>query len=315
MLLKVNPEFGIELALAVPFAYWLHKNNQLDGVITSKGMKPYYFFCDNVKEEFQTRTIDNDAALVGVPNKWIHHNSLAVTGKEYHHLTEKEQEEVNGVLDYNQWICPPFKDYYKNDEYKFDKPFVFITNKYNMEHGEVPLGYFNIQCLYEMFDYFKEKGYIVIYKRATNREKEFTIDQNEYNSLKQGYHDITANVDGIGILNDFQLCKYFDNVILLDDLVKQSKYGYNETQLKIMANCTKFITVCGGNSILSSLFGGTVITYIHKGKELRTNYFGPNSYFRKLSNANIIPVIDKSVVKTGIHDYSQLIEQIKKLQL
>jgi hypothetical protein len=50
MILKVNPEFGIELALAIPFAYWLHQNGQLDGVVTSKGMKPYYFFCNNVKE-------------------------------------------------------------------------------------------------------------------------------------------------------------------------------------------------------------------------------------------------------------------------
>ena len=249
--------------------------------------------------------------MVDVPNKWIHHNALAVTGKEYQYLTTEEQEQVNGVLDYSKWVCPPFKEYYKNDEYKFDKPVVFITNKYNMEHGEIPLGYFNIPCLYELFDYFKEKGYTVIYKRATNKEKEFTIDQNEYNSLQQGYHDITANVDGIGVITDFELCKYFDNVILIDDLVKESKYSYNETQLKIMANCSRFVTVCGGNSILSSLFGGTVISYIHKGKELRPNYFGPNSYFRKLSNANIIPVIDNSVVKTGIHDYSQLMEQVK----
>lgn len=311
MILKVNPEFGIELALAIPFAYWLHQNNQLDGVVTSKGMKPYYFFCDNVKEEFLSRTIDNDLALAEVPNKWIHHNSLAITGKEYHHLTTDEQTQVNGVLDYSKWICPPFREYYKNDEYKFDKPVVFITNKYNMEHGEIPLGYFNIPCLYELFDYFKEKGYTVIYKRATNKEKEFTIDQNEYNSLQQGYHDITANVEGIGVITDFELCKYFDNVILIDDLVKESKYSYNKTQLKIMANCSRFVTVCGGNSILSSLFGGAVISYIHKGKELRPNYFGPNSYFRKLSNANVIPVIDNSVVKTGIHDYSQLMEQIK----
>jgi hypothetical protein len=236
---------------------------------------------------------------------------LSITGKEYHHLTADEQEQVNGVLDFSKWICPPFKEYYQNDEYKFDKPVVFITNKYNMEHNEIPLGYFNIPCLYEMFDYFKEKGYTVIYKRATNKEKEFTIDQNEYNSLQLGYHDIKANVEGIGVITDFELCKYFDNVILIDDLVKESKYNYNETQLKIMANCSRFVTVCGGNSILSSLFGGTVLSYIHKGKELRPNYFGPNSYFRKLSNANIIPVIDNSVVKTGIHDYSQLMEQVK----
>ena len=41
-----------------------------------------------------------------------------------------------------------------------------------------------------------------------------------------------------------------------------------------MANCDYFISVCGGNSILSSYFGGTMISYIHKGKELRPNYFG-----------------------------------------
>ena len=312
MILKVNPEFGIELALAIPFAYWLHQNNQLDGVVTSTGMKPYYFFCDNVKEEFLSRTIDNDAALVGVPNKWIHHNALSITGKEYNHLTADEQEKVNGVLDYSKWIRPPYKEYYKNDEFKFDKPVVFITNKYNMEHGHKPMGYFNIKCLYEMFVYLKEKGYTVIYKRVTNKEKEFTIDQNEYNSLQQGYHDITANVEGIGVITDFELCKYFDNVILIDDFVKKSKYSYNETQLKIMANCDRFISVCGGNAILSSLFKGTTLIYVHTGKELRPNYFGENGYFKKLSNANLIPIIDRSVMKTGIHDYSELIVKMKE---
>ena len=60
MLLEINPEFGIELALVVPYAYWLHKNNQLDEVVTSVGMKPFYYFCDNVHEDFKHRTIDNN---------------------------------------------------------------------------------------------------------------------------------------------------------------------------------------------------------------------------------------------------------------
>ena len=59
MIIKNNAEFGVELALAVPYAYWLHKNNQLEYVVTSKGMKPFYYFCDDVREEFQQRTIDN----------------------------------------------------------------------------------------------------------------------------------------------------------------------------------------------------------------------------------------------------------------
>ena len=125
---------------------------------------------------------------------------------------------------------------------------------------------------------------------------------------------VTGSTTGIGkgILERFHAADWDVCVTGRDSTrVKESKYSYNETQLKIMANCSRFVTVCGGNSILSSLFGGTVISYIHKGKELRPNYFGPNSYFRKLSNANIIPVIDNSVVKTGIHDYSQLMEQVK----
>ena len=39
---------------------------------------------------------------------------------------------------------------------------------------------------------------------------------------------------------------------------------------------------------MSSLFGGTVISYIHKGKELRLNFFCNDSYFRILSYANFI---------------------------
>ena len=94
-----------------------------------------------------------------------------------------------------------------------------------------------------------------------------------------------------------------------------------------MANSKGFITVCGGNSILSSYFGGNVISYVHKGKELRPNYFGKDSYFSKLSDANIIPVYDvigkinnielvkgygHEINDTGTNDYTELLCQIKE---
>jgi len=118
MIVKTNPEFGIELALTVPYAYWLHQNNQLEKVITSRGMTPFYFFADEVIEEFQHRTIDNASAGLGtLPNDWIHGiNSL----------------EEPGVLDYTKWEVPPFADFYKNDFYNFKRPTIFINNKYNL---------------------------------------------------------------------------------------------------------------------------------------------------------------------------------------
>jgi hypothetical protein len=317
--LTVNPEFGIELTLAVPYAYWLHTQGELEKVVTSKSMKPFYYFCDDVEESFTFRTIDNAAAgLNSLPNNWIHHNSLKVFGKEYNDL--EDTSVANGVLDYSQWTPPPYKEYYKNDEFKFDnRPLVFVSNKFNLEHGEVPYGYFDIQCLYDMFTYLTSVGYSVIYKRATNKEAEFAIDQNELNSVKLGYENILADVDGVGTISDRQLPQMMENVYLFDDI--PTNYSYNETQLKIMANCDRFISVCGGNSILSSYFGGTMLSYVHKGAELRPNYFGKNSYFRKLSNANIVPVfdvIDKlnektynyKVNTTGKQDYSGLMEQI-----
>ena len=240
MVVKANPEFGVELALVVPYAYHLHTQGKLDTVITSKGMKPFYYFCDDVREDFTERTIDNAAAgLNELPNNWIHGiNPL----------------EEPAVLDYTEWTTPPYKEHYKNDEFNFDdKPIVFISNKYNLEHGEIPLGFFDIKCLYDMFVNLTSKGYVVIYKRATNKEEEFAIDQNEMNSIHNGYENILADVDGIGKISDRELPLYMDDVWLFDDI--PTKYSYNETQLKIMANCSNFITVCGGNSILSSLFG------------------------------------------------------------
>ena len=71
----INPEFGIELALALPYAYWLHENNQLEKVVVSKGMRPFYYFCDNVEEKYDFRTIDNSkAGLNTLRNSWIYGN-------------------------------------------------------------------------------------------------------------------------------------------------------------------------------------------------------------------------------------------------
>ena len=47
MVVRSNPEFGIELALVIPYAYYLHTQGKLDTVITSRGMKPFYYFCND----------------------------------------------------------------------------------------------------------------------------------------------------------------------------------------------------------------------------------------------------------------------------
>jgi hypothetical protein len=181
--LSVRPEFGIELALAVPYAFYLKKQNLLGNVVTCKGMKPFYFFHENIIENHGSRTIDNVAAGINdLPNNWIHHNALAITGKDYSELTPSEQEKVNGVLDYSKWISPPYSSYY--NPAGLLKKMVVITNKYNIEHGDPPKGYFDIQCLYDMFMYLSGHGYEIIYKRTRNTTASCQIGNWQVNGRK-----------------------------------------------------------------------------------------------------------------------------------
>ena len=303
MIIKTNPEFGVELALTMPYAYY--NRDKVETIITSKGMKPFYYWCDDVREEFEERTIDNaHAGLSTLPNDWIHGvNPL----------------EEPGILNYDEWEVPNYREHYKNSEYDMGK-MVFISNKYNLEHAHEPFGYFDIESLYNMFSYLTEQGYKVIYKRPENTE--FVIDQNERGTLHNKL-DIRADVEGVGNISDRDLPKFFDNVYLFDDLIgKFKRDDYNLTQMKLMANTDYFISPCGGNTVLSCLWDRPVITYVTQGKELRPNYFGKDSYFQKLSNQKCIPVFDiigkinketydHKVNTTERNDYTELLEVIK----
>ena len=34
MVIDLHPEFGLELTLGIPYAYWLHQRGELDKVVT-----------------------------------------------------------------------------------------------------------------------------------------------------------------------------------------------------------------------------------------------------------------------------------------
>ena len=278
----VHPEFGIELALALPYAYWLHENNQLEKVITSKGMKPFYYFCDSVEEKYEHRSIDNlNNGVQNLPNTWIHHNAVAHFGKDYSELTEEEKTKANGWLDYSQWECPPYRQEYYDENLNLPNNFIVISNRYNLEHGELPVGYFDIDCLNEIFNYLRSIGLSVIYKRPRNTE--FTRDPNELLNL-----DIEQNG-----LTDYDLVKKHPNVFLMDEVIHNNNLSYNVGQLKIFSKSRGFISMGGGSSILCSCFGVPVVIYVNTSCDVRPGYFDNNSYFRKLSNAPIYPTIDK----------------------
>jgi len=306
MILNLNPEFGYELVCAAPYAYWLKEQGEFVKVITSKGMKPFYWFCDEVEEKHTSRSVNNSTnGVQDLPNNWIHHNALANFGKDYSLLTEDEKIKANGWLDYTKWIAPPYADKFYEEGSPSLENYIVVSNRYNLEHSQEPIGYFDIESLYKIFVQLTDKGYNVIYKRPRNTE--FTTDLNEWQNK-----NIMANVKGAGMISDYDLTNYFDNVYLFDDILETVDGTYNEAQLKIFSSAQGFIAMGGGSSILCSYFNKPVIIYVNTSKDVRPGYFDGESYFNKLSEAKVYPVVDTrdDIIKRGFRDYSKVYENI-----
>jgi hypothetical protein len=243
-----------------------------------------------------------------LPNTWIHHNAIAVTGKDYSELTEDEKYKVNGVLDYSQWSPPNYKLIYQDDSLQLPEKFIVISNRYNLEHGQVPVGYFDIEFLYNTILHLTNQGYSVVYKRPSNTE--FATDPNEIENL-----NITADVNDIGVITDYQLIEMLPDAYLFDDIVSSINTTYNEAQLKIFSKASGFISMGGGSSILCSYFDVPVVIYVNTSGDIRPGYFDGDSYFNKLSKATVYPIIDtkEDILKRGYRDYNKLYETIYKV--
>lgn len=309
MIIDINPEFGYELACSIPYANWLKENGQEVKVVTSKGMKPFYWFCDEVIEKHTYRSIDNSTnGVQNLPNTWIHHNALANFGKDYSELTEEEKIKANGWLDYSKWSPPAYKKKYLDPTLDIPDNYIVISNRYNLEQGQEPIGYFDIESLNTIFNLLSSKGYNIVYKRPNNTE--FITDPNELRG-----RNITANVKEVGTITDYQLTSYYSNIFLFDDLVKSIGRDYNTSQLNIFSKAEGFISMGGGSSILCSYFEKPVIIYVNTSKDIRPGYFDNNSYFRKLSGAPIYPVVDTkdSIIQRGWRDYTKVFEYINEV--
>jgi hypothetical protein len=278
-IVETNPEFASEIVLSIPYAYWLHKNDMLEKMVICKGMSPFYYFCDNIEEQFEFRSLDNAQALKDIPNKWLHNSEAG--GKR------------NGVIDYNNWSPPPYKEYYKNDLFEHLKPYVVVNNIFNIEsdvNGTGPRRFFGIEMLYHIFDTLTSLGYNIIYKRPDNTE--FILDQNEV-FTNQNNVTLTANVEGFGQMTDYELCKQFDNVTNITEFNNLFP-DYSTLNLNVFAEADGFVSVNGGGYQLFGYFDKPLIIYTSKGKELRPNYLEyEDSYIKMLGNANVYPIIDK----------------------
>jgi len=261
-------EFGYEMILSVPYAYWLYNNDILGKTTSSKDTKCFYYFNNFHEETYESRKgylYDREYGgnnLNGNPNKTIHTYDLDTT----------------------KFIMPPYKKIYKNNIFLYDKPMIMVSNKY-YSTGRNENRHLNLEMLETLFDILSNK-FIVIYNRAASDNI-----VNDQNLVDENF-------------NDFKLIKKINNpnIVDINVLYKQYKsmFSFNTFQCLLKANCESYISVQGGTSIFSSLFGGTNIIYANDGMELKFNSY---SWYNKFSNANIVHT------KT----YDELISNVSKL--
>lgn len=251
MNLSINGELGYELVLAAPYVYYQHLRGERVNLECAKDASCFYPSA-TTKEVFQQRTPGLSVLLDGV--------SLSSFSKPESFHTPK--------LNTEYWCPPPYSSIYKNDYFRFDKPLMIVSNKYNIEWDRPPINFIDIDTLDAIFSTFSEK-YSIVYNRPLST-------------------NITNDNSSILDLQDHAFIKAkHPQVFLMQDL-KNDSLSFNELQMSLYANATNFISTQGGNSVIASYFGGTNIIFAREGGELDNNSY--KNWFPLLSGAKVIQV-------------------------
>jgi len=265
-----NPEFGFELISTITYAYYKYLKGHLLKTISAIGSEPFYFFSPKHEINKTARSWYNVKKMT-TPNSAIHKPTLNKT----------------------QFAVPDYRKQFKNEIYKFGKPIVVISNRYNIEWGGNPflnkaINYFDLEILKKLFILLQDKYQVVYFNIA----------------LEKGLQDNAPAMD----LKEWGLLNKYPKIKNIYEL--KYNFTYNSAQLRIFANCNKFITMNGGGSILASFFKGENIIYCKRTevngrlypRELQTGDFG---YYSDFSGSKIFVV----------NLYNDLLAQIKRLWL
>jgi hypothetical protein len=248
-----NIEFGYELISVLPYAYHLHKEGKLTGTVSGNDTDCLYYFSPDHKINPEQRSWYR-TPKVKAPNIDIH--------KPY--------------LRKEQFLAPPLKEVYANDEFKWDKETIVICNRHNIEWLVGPINFFDLKTLGKLFELLQDK-YQIVYINI------------------EGRPELYDNSPPIS-MGDYELLKRYPKVINIHDI--ETDYSFNELQLRIFANCSKFITMNGGHSILTSYFGGENIIMSKRGTtQTKEIHHAINSFYRwynEFGDQRIVHVEDEN---------------------
>jgi hypothetical protein len=242
--IEYSGEYGAELTTFIPFVAWLKSKNLLHGgkVVSYSGMKPYYFFLDD--EEFLPK---EESRSWVPPTKRMWPNNRTDTARA------------------STWnVYPDYRGHYVKLGRTFDRPVLFLQNKFAVEWEMGPINYFPLNVLRFCLR-IAIKRFHVIYSRPGSK-----LERTGYSAD----HNKSCDYPDLHVVRSFPNVEIFEETCLRDGL------DYNETKLQLLAKSHHFVSVQGGGAHLLSCFNNSILLVLHRrGLEYPNAYrTGPYKY-------------------------------------
>jgi hypothetical protein len=227
--IEYTGEYGAEITTFIPFTFWLKTQGLLEGrrIVTYRGMRPYYYFLED--SEFAEKAGNRDWLPPderGWPTNWTY----TATRKPWH-------------------VMPDYRARYAEQGRTFDRPVLFIQNKFAIERDLGPVNYMPLRSLREMFSLGPAR-FDVVYSRPGAAPK------------GEGYV-ADPKLNDFCDYPDMALARSFEGVTILEDLCAQTGADYNLTKLEILAKAHFFVAVQGGGAHILACFGNSLMLLLH----------------------------------------------------
>lgn len=230
-LLEYRGEFGAEITTFIPFVAWLKKEGYLQGcsIKTYHGMRPYYFFLED--QEYQ-ETNELRSWLPIDQRYWPNNSTYHAIQGPYH-------------------FYPDFRSHYINRGPKFDKPVIFMQNKFNVEWGVGPINFMPLKGLKHFFESTLDRFTIVYSRPGSFVNEGYTKD-----------HNTDLDYPDLDIINQY------NHVIHLEKYCSIQAKDYNQTKLEILAKSHRYAAVQGGGAHLLACFSAGMILLLDRSEDL-----------------------------------------------
>ena len=239
----------------MPYAYWLHRHGELEFTISTSDTRCLYYFSPRHEERPEARRY--------VP---ITDYPLGRPGR-----VRYDRKAFPARFDSSRWLPPPYREVYRNDRFRFERPLCVVANKTSSERylrRGFTVNSMDTDLLLAVIGRLRDR-YQVVY----NRPRAADI-VNDHQSVREA-GDIEA------------VKRRYPDVVTIQDLAADNPdLSFNQLQLNLLAGCERFVSVLGGASYLASYFGGTNVVYARRGWEVSCGAF--ENWFDRFSGARVV---------------------------